>query len=102
MENRTTAIILTVVAVLLCGCPGICACLYGGLTAVGLGTYSYDFGDYGVNEQTPIWVGIVALCAGLLLMVIPVVVGVLTLRQKQVESVSTDLPSMDEPLPPPS
>lgn len=102
MENRTTAIILTVVAVLLCGCPGMCVCLYGGLTAVGLGTYSSEFGDFVSTGQTPIWVGIVALCVGLLLMVVPVVVGVLTLRQKPVESLSTDLPSMDEPLPPPS
>ena len=100
MENRTTAIILTVVAVFLCGCPGVCACLYGGLSAAGLGTYTSEFGDFASSGQTPVWVGIVALCAGLLLMVVPVVVGVLTLRQKPAESYAGDLPNMDDPLPP--
>ncbi len=97
MENRTTAIILTVVAVLLCGCPGICACLSGGVMAINGEPFYLD--DY---TPIPAWVGIVALCVGLLFMVIPVVVGVLTLRKKPAESVVADLPNMDEPLPPPN
>jgi hypothetical protein len=102
MENRTTAIILTVVAVLLCGCPGICACLGGGAMAISGEDFYLD--NY---TSIPAWTGLLALCLGVLLMVVPVVVGILTLRQKPAESIvaeslSVDLPSMDEPLPPPS
>jgi uncharacterized membrane protein len=82
MDKRTTGIIATVVTVLFCGCPGLGVCLWGGLTAAGLGTFETTFGTDTTTGQTPTWVGIVGLCAGLLLVLIPVAVGYFTLRNK--------------------
>ncbi len=91
MDDKTTGIIATVVSVLLCGCPGIFLCLFGGISALGGGTFS-------LGQRTgnvPIILGIFLIGLGLLLALIPVVVGLLTLRKKP-PKVS------DEPLPPAS
>lgn len=82
MDKRTTSIIAIVVSVLFCGCPGFGACLWGGLTAAGLGTYTTTFGDTTSSGQTPMALGIVGLCIGVLFMLIPVAVGFFTLRKK--------------------
>ncbi len=34
MDKKTGGIIATIVAVLLCGCPGLCFCLFGAVTAI--------------------------------------------------------------------
>jgi len=94
MENRSTAIILTVLATLLCGFPGLCVCLYGALTALGLGTYDLDIGSFTSSGGTPALVGVVALCLGLLLTLIPVIVGIVTLRRKKIVT------NINEPIPP--
>ena len=36
MDTRTKGIIATIAAVLLCGCPGLLLCIFGGLTAAGV------------------------------------------------------------------
>jgi hypothetical protein len=100
MDKRTTGIVLTVAAVLLCGCPGICVCLYGGLSAAGVGTFDAAAGDFTSTGEVPVWVGIVMLCVGILMIAVPVVVGVVTLRNKP--EGSEPVPNIEEPLPPPS
>jgi len=97
MDQKTTGLIATIATLLLCGCPGICLCLFGALSAGGLGTWTADVGllsDYGVISTG--W-GIGLLCLGLVGILIPALVGFFTLRNKP-ESM-TDL---DEPLPPAS
>jgi integral membrane sensor domain MASE1 len=88
MDKKTTGIIATIASVLLCGCPGIFLCLFGALTATGNGTF---------NDQylQPTY-GYVLLCLSLIFIIIPVVVGVVTLRKKP------QLPVDNEPLPPAS
>jgi hypothetical protein len=93
MDKRTTGIVLTVVSVLLCGCPGICLCLFGAVTATGVMPYETTFNDYVGTGTVPAWMGFVLLCLALIFIVIPIVVGYLTLgRKEKVE--------FDEPIPP--
>jgi hypothetical protein len=74
MTNRNTGIIATVAAVLLCGCPGLFLCLFGGITAAGKGTFNE-------SNLSPT-VGFALVCLALILILIPVGVGFFTLRRK--------------------
>ena len=98
-ESRTGAIIGTIVAVLLCGCPGLAICLGGFITLFGVMPYNGSIGStYYTN--VPGWAGAPLLCLSIILIAIPVIVGVLTLRKKKpAEPVSTP---PGEPLPPAS
>jgi hypothetical protein len=81
VDKRTLGIILTVVTVLFCGCPGLFICLMGGLTAAGLGTYTTDvLGTTGVGEL-PTGSGYVFLCLGLIGIAIPIIIGIVMLRK---------------------
>lgn len=84
MEKRTLGIILTVVTALFCGCPGVFICLFGGLTAAGLGTYTTDVLGTTGSGSLPTWSGFGLLCLGLVFIAIPIVVGVLMLRKPKV------------------
>jgi hypothetical protein len=81
MDSRTKGIIATVAAVLLCGCPGLFLCLFGGLAAAGAPvTTEWQ----GVTNTAPMstTTAFALLCVGIIFVVIPVVVGFLTLRKK--------------------
>jgi hypothetical protein len=92
-ESKTGAIIGTVATVLLCGCPGLSMCLFGVYAATG---QMPDFiSGYG---QMPGWSGFASICVSLILVAIPIVVGVLTLRKKKPAELAPVLPN--EPLPP--
>ncbi len=94
--SRNTSVILTVVTALLCGCPGLLFCVLGGVTAAGLMPYTTTFN--GITDQgvIPSSYGIAMLCLSLILIAIPVVVGIVTLRKKPAPVVN------NEPLPPAS
>ncbi len=82
MDRRTVGIIATVATVLLCACPGLFLCLFGGLTAAGQGKYTSDvLGSSGAGQISP-GVGIALLCVGIIFIAIPIVVGFFTLRKK--------------------
>lgn len=81
MEKRTLGIILTIVTALFCGCPGVFLCLFGGLTAAGLGTYTTDVLGTTGSGPLPVGSGFGLLCLGLVFIAIPIVVGVLMLRK---------------------
>lgn len=91
MDKRTTGIIATIATALLCGCPGILICLFGGLTAAGQGTFN--------NESLSPSVGFVLLCLSVIFIAIPIVVGIVTLRRKP-EVVAPAAPPVSEPKPP--
>ena len=82
MDKKTVGIIATVATSLLCGCPGLVFCIGGALTAVGLGTYQADLLGLGGTGKTPPLYGVGGLCLGIILIAIPIVVGVVTLRNK--------------------
>jgi len=90
MDTKTKGIVATIVAVVLCGCPGLFMCLFGALTAGGAGTFN--------NQSLPSAVGFVLICLSLIFIAIPIAVGFFMLRKKPEAAVT---PS-NETLPPTS
>lgn len=88
--NKNTGMIITAATVVLCGCPGLFLCLFGALTAAGQGT----FNDQSLSPT----VGFALVCLALIFILIPIVVGVVTLRKKP----AAITPVNNDPLPPAS
>jgi hypothetical protein len=82
MDRKRVGLLATGAATLICGCPGIFICLFGALSAAGLGTYTSEFGVTGSAGQIEPAVGLALLCAGLVFMAIPLTVGFILLRRK--------------------
>ena len=78
MNNKTTGIIATIAAAVLCGCPGLFLCLFGALSAIGRGTFSGPFSNGKIHPV----VGLGLMCLAIILIAIPIVVGFFTLRGK--------------------
>jgi hypothetical protein len=97
MDKRTTGIIATIASVLLCGCPGIFLCIFGIAAAVGGGTLT--LGD--TTQPMPPSYGYVSLCLSLIFIVIPIVIGIVTLRKKPEEAAPVADP-VSAPRPPAS
>ncbi len=85
MNNRSTGIIATIAAVLLCGCPGLFLCLFGALTAAGQGTFN--------EARLAPAVGFTLLCVALIMLLIPVAVGFFTLRKRDDTTLPPQSPS---------
>jgi hypothetical protein len=102
-KKKTGAIVGTVVAALLCGCPGLAALCWGALSAIVsfMPNANIDIGG-SKDPNTAFFVGIGSLCGGLIFIAIPIVVGVLTLRKKKAapEAAPEDVQPPQEPLPP--
>jgi hypothetical protein len=82
--TRNTALIITGLTTLLCGCPGIFACFMGTMFAGVSFVPNADIDVMGSSDpQAALAVGIGALCLGALLVVIPIVVGFFTLRSSR-------------------
>jgi hypothetical protein len=79
--NRNTALIVTAASVVLCGCPGLFACLFGAIFALTSQVPGADIDVFGSSDPTAaLLTGLAALCVGVILVVIPVAVGFFTLR----------------------
>jgi len=99
--KRNSAVILTVVAAVLCGCPGLLAMCWGGLSAIVSFIPGADINIGGSSDpNTALMTGIGSLCGGIIFIAIPIVIGVVTLRKKK-EATAAEIVS-DEPLPPAS
>ncbi len=97
--KKTGAIIATVAAILLCGCPGLSLCVIGIWGATGkMPDYWTGYGYF------PGWIGFALLCVSLIFVVIAILVPVLTLRKKKAapEAAPVDVLPPSEPLPPAS
>jgi hypothetical protein len=99
-DNRTWAIVGTVAAILLCGCPGLSLCVLGAYTATGnMPDFINGFGNLSGGY------GAALLCVAVIFIAIAVVVPILLLRKKKPaapkEDVVPPLPPQ-EPLPPAS
>lgn len=90
--NRNTSIIATIAAVVLCGCPGLFLCIFGAVTATGNMPYSTDINGVSNSGTLPTTYGFGMLCLSLILILIPVVVGFLTLRRKPVTEPIDNVP----------
>ena len=96
MNNKNTGMIATVVAVLLCGCPGLFLCIFGAVTATGNMPYTTELNGVSNSGTMPAGAGIAMLCFSLIFILIPIVVGFFMLRKKP-EAAAV---SSNEPLPP--
>ncbi|OGO61061.1 MAG: hypothetical protein A2032_04250 [Chloroflexi bacterium RBG_19FT_COMBO_49_13] len=94
MNNRTAAIIITIVAVFLCACPGLAALFWGSASLL---DYAAGFGIFATDQNTYLAYIFGGLCGGIVLILIAAVVIFFVLRKKK-EPLP---PSSDEPLPPP-
>jgi len=94
MNNRTAAVIITIVAVLLCACPGLAAFCWGLASFV---DYAGGFGIFATNQNTYLSYIFGGVCGGVVLILIAAVVSFLVLRKKKEAPLP---PSPDEPLPP--
>ena len=99
MQNRTLAIVITVVTALLCGCASIFSCVWGFLIASGT---PIDVTNNGVTtpQTLPAAIGYGLLCLTILLILVPAAVGFFTLRQKPVVDALNTAPIVTDDLPP--
>jgi hypothetical protein len=102
MDKKTTAIIATVATVVLCGFPGLislCMGIFFAAISYIPGAQIDVLGSH--DPRSAFNFGIGGFCLGILLILIPVVVGFLTLRNKSTVKPGAILPP-DEPIPPAS
>lgn len=78
MNNKNTGMIATVATAILCGCCALFACIFGFGTITGNGNFTLN----GNTQPMPTTYGYVFLCLSLLMILVPVVVGFVTLRKK--------------------
>ena len=98
MNNRNTGMIATIASALLCGCPGLFLCFFGATSVFASMVPGADINVGGSSDPAAATtMGVVSLCGSLILIAIPIVVGVVTLRKKP------QMPAgPSEPLPPAS
>jgi len=100
MERRTVGIIGTIVAVMLCGFPGLFFLCWGSIAALVSFIPSAAIDIFGSGKaQISLFAGITSLCLGIIFLTIPFFVGFFSLR-KPPEKISDDVLDIDDPLPP--
>lgn len=82
MQNRTLAIIITVVVALVCVCAAIFAAVWGVLGVTGTPINYSGNGITSGSAPMPAGLGFALLCLAVIFIAVPVVVGFLTLRRK--------------------
>ncbi len=104
MTNRTGGLIATIAAVVLCGCPGLFLCIFGAVTAAGVMPYTTEVNGVSSSGTMPSVAGFGMLCVALIFILIPVIIGFVTLRSKPapVATAVVPPPPPSEPLPPAS
>jgi hypothetical protein len=102
MQNRTAGVIATIVAVLLCGCPGLIMLCSGAAFAAVSFVPNAKIDVFGSNAPSAaLTAGIGGLCLGLIFIVIAAVVAFLALRRKPAAALSMmPEPVPEAPLPP--
>ena len=92
MNNKNTRIVGLVVAILLCGCPGLFALCWGGITAVVSFMPGADINIGGnTDPSAALSTGITTLCIGVLFLIVTAAAAYFALR-KQPET-SSDIES---------
>jgi hypothetical protein len=102
--NKTWAIVGTIAAILLCGCPGLSLCVAGIAALAGLVPYTTTVNGNSTTGTVPVWMGVVGLCVSVIFVAIAIVVPVLLLRKKKdaTQAASVEVLPPQEPLPPAS
>jgi len=96
MDKRTVGIIATIATALLCGCPGLFGICWGGIAAIASFVPGAEIDIGGSSDPTTaLYSGLGALCIGVIFIIIPIAVGILTLRKKNEKEMN-----FNEPIPP--
>jgi len=93
--KRTPAIILTLVSILLCGCPGLAVCA---LSAYALTPNSQLLQNIGISGSSPA-ASIAGIVVALVLILIPIVVGIITLRKPKAANMQPAVAPRPAPMP---
>ena len=100
MERRTVGIVGTIVAVMLCGFPGLFFLCWGSIAALVGFIPGAEIDIFGSAEpRTSLFTGMTSFCLGIIFLAIPFVVGFFALR-KLPERISEDVLDYEDPLPP--
>jgi hypothetical protein len=102
-QNKTWPIVGTVAAILLCGCPGLVACVVGALIAFKV-PFTTTVNGFSSTQPLPIGWGLGLLCLAVIFIIIAVVVPILLLRKKKpaAAAATPEVLPPQEPLPPAS
>jgi hypothetical protein len=96
MDNKNTGLIATIVAAVICGCPGLLALCFGAIFTIVSFVPGADIDVMGSSDPgSALTTGLGALCIGIVFVAIPVVVWFVIARRKPAAEVVSD-----EPLPP--
>ena len=83
MNNKNTGLMATIAAVVLCGCPGLFAVFYGGLTSVISFIPGADLNFGGSSDpMVALSTGLGSCCVGILFIAVPVAVWYFGMRKK--------------------
>ena len=96
MKKKTVGLIATIGTTIICACPSLFLFLIGALGLSGA-PFSSSVNGEATSQPMDTSVAITMLCVSLIGLATPVVVGVLTLRDREPEIIFPN-----EPLPPPS
>jgi hypothetical protein len=100
MDTKTKGIVATIVAVVLCSCPGLCLCLFGATSTFASFVPGADIDIGGSNDPAAATaMGIGALCLSVIFIAVPIAVGFFMLRKKPEVTAEA---SSNESLPPTS
>lgn len=98
--NRTVAIILTIVSVLCCACPGFGLCIAGIMGLAGV-PFTTTLNDTSTTAPISTQMAVGLICLSVILIIIPIVVGFFTLRKKPAPAAPV-VTGFDGPIPPAS
>jgi hypothetical protein len=90
--DRQNGLILAAISLVLCACPGLSLCVFGGLF------FTLPVTDPAVDAAAFQWTGALFLLCGLGLSLIPVFIGLLFLIRKPAKPITPV--DLDEKLPP--
>ena len=83
MDKRSTAIVVTVAAILLCGCPGLVSLFMGGMFALTSRIPGTDIDVFGSSDpSSALTMGIAGVCVGLVFVLIAAVAIFFAWRRK--------------------
>ncbi|GAB4541992.1 MAG: hypothetical protein Fur002_11440 [Anaerolineales bacterium] len=95
MEKRQVGLIATIATTVLCGCPGLFMCFFGGVSVLASMMPNAEIDVLGSSDPAAATtMGVVFLCLSLIFIAIPIAVWFFTLRKRP----EAALPN--EPLPP--
>jgi len=87
MDKKTTGLIATIATALLCGCPGLFGLCLGATSVLASFVPDANIDVFGRNNPAAATtMGFVFLCLSVIFIAIPIVVGVVTLRNKPEEA----------------